>query len=159
MEISNITSIVAIIISIGSLFLGYGMLKQKVAYAEERDRQQDKAFEAYKTYIGKKIDNIEKHINQATPALEHFSKIENELLNRLRLLEQVSTQNQEKISQAITLIEADKRYVGKEEFSRFEKHIDDKFEYVNTEIQHIRENVREVRNDTKKILSILSKGV
>ena len=127
-------SIIAISISIGSIIVGYGVLRQKVVQAEENDKRQDMSFNEYKEYARKQFELLHEFKNKFSPIVEHFEKIEDDVLIRLGKLEQKHTSLNEKISNVITQRDADNRYIQKELFEEFkgkislmEKHIDEKF--------------------------------
>lgn len=161
-EFITFSGLVALVISIISAVWGYGRLKQQVEYSEQKDKQQDETFETYRTnqekafndykkFVTEKLSTLESFANQAKPALNHYDKVEDEILQRIRATENLVAKMEQELSSTITMIEADNRYVNKEVFNEFRKHMDERFGKLDKE-------VGKLDNKLDTVIDMLKKG-
>ena len=131
--------VVAIVISVGAVIMQAGQLKNRI-----------ESFSQYKDLTNGKLEDLEAFMYNSRPEIDRLQKFEDEIFGRLRHIEANSIALEQKLSSTITTIEADNRYVNKEVFINFQKHIDDKFIGLEKDID-------DVKKTLKAILDIISK--
>jgi len=116
----------ALAVSIGTVIAGYGFMKAKVSYLDKKEIEIDDA-----------INGIKEVLNQHIPIIRQLKDNDESIRKSLNSGEDRFLAMEQKITNAITMIEADKRYVSKEVFEAFQKHMDERFDIVNDKISKV----------------------
>ncbi len=134
------------LVSIGVVAAGvigtFAVLKTKVNDSVERDKEQDKKFEDYQTYQNKRMNTLEAFMNEKAPLLEHLSKSENAIFNKLDNYGKDIVTLQQKIGQAPTMKEVREEFVTKEMYIQMKEHIDEKFSKLELGLSEILKELR-----------------
>lgn len=120
----------------------FAILKSKVADSIERDKEQDKRFDDYEANQSKKIHTLEAFMNEKAPLLDHLSKSENAIFNKLDNYGKDIVALQQKVGQAPTMKEVRDEFVSKEMFKQLEKHMDEKFSKLEMGLSEILKELR-----------------
>ncbi len=120
----------------------FAILKTKVNDSIERDKERDKRFEEYQSVQNKRINMLETFMNEKSPLLEHLSKSENAIFNKLDNYGKDIVTLQQKVGQAPTMKEVRDEFVSKEMFKQLEKHMDEKFSKLERGLEEILKELR-----------------
>lgn len=99
-----------------TLIAGYAVMRSNVSKGIEADKAQDA-----------KIEALEKFMNEQSPVLAHYSKVEEAYGKKLDFHAKELVEVKTKLGQAPTMKEVREEFVSKEVFLQMEKHIDEKF--------------------------------
>lgn len=117
---------VSLVIALVGVVSSFAVIRQKVNEGGNKDQEQDK-----------RLTELEKFMNEKNPMLNHFSKIEEAYGKKLDNHSRDITELQQKITQTPTMTEARNEFVTKEMFKQMEKHIDEKFDKLESGIEKI----------------------
>jgi len=120
----------------------FAVLKSKVSDSIERDKEQDKRFEDYQQSHNKKVHLLEAFMNEKAPLLEHLSKSENAIFNKLDGYGKEIVTLQQKVGQAPTMKEVRDEFVTKEMYLQMKEHIDEKFSKLELGLGEILKELR-----------------
>jgi CHASE3 domain sensor protein len=120
----------------------FSVLKSKVTDSIERDKEQDKRFEEYQQHQSKKIHSLEAFMNEKAPLLDHLSKSENAIFNKLDNYGKDIVALQQKVGQAPTMKEVRDEFVTKEMYLQMKEHIDEKFSKLELGLVDILKELR-----------------
>lgn len=117
---------VSLVIALVGVVSSFAVIRQKVNEGGNKDQEQDK-----------RLTDLEKFMNEKNPMLNHFSKIEEAYGKKLDTHSRDITELQQKITQTPTMTEVRNEFVTKEMFKQMEKHIDEKFDKLESGIEKI----------------------
>ena len=117
---------VSLVIALVGVVSSFAVIRQKVNEGGNKDQEQDK-----------RLTELEKFMNEKNPMLNHFSKIEEGYGKKLDNHSRDITELQQKITQTPTMTEVRNEFVTKEMFKQMEKHIDEKFDKLESGIEKI----------------------
>ena len=120
----------------------FAVLKNKVNDSIERDREQDNRFEEYQKHQSTKIHTLEAFMNEKAPLLEHLSKSENAIFNKLDNYGKDIVALQQRVGQAPTMKEVRDEFVTKEMYLQMKEHIDEKFSKLELGLGEILKELR-----------------
>jgi len=149
-DLGLVVSITVGLLTIAGVVHQLGKNNQKLEQSIAKIDALEKNIDDTRNLFFKKIDVLNEFKNSAQAPIEHFSKVEMQLLDRLSSVEKNEIALRESITNILKKDEADTKYVAKEIFNEFKKHMDTKFD-------HLEEDIKEVKQDTKLILDILKK--
>ncbi len=128
---------ISLIIVIAGVVSTFAVIRQKVNEGGDKDFEQDK-----------RLTNLEKFMNEKTPMINHlinhFNKTEEAYGKKLENHSTRLTELQEKITQTPTMNEVRTEFVTKEMFKQMEKHIDEKFDKLESGIEKILSKLEKV---------------
>ena len=150
-DLGLVVSVIVGLLTIAGVVHQLGKNNQKLEQSIARIDNMEKSLDNTKDLFFRKVDVLNDFKNSAQAPIEHFSKIERQLFDRLSTVEKNEIALRENITNILRKDEADTKYVAKEIFNEFKKHMDTKFD-------HLEEDIKEVKQDTKLILDILKKG-
>jgi predicted RND superfamily exporter protein len=123
-------AIISLIIAIITAIATYAVMRNNVdRLVKENEKQKAD------------IDNLEKFKNENAQRIEYLMKACDELKLKAQDQSESITSLKEKVAQAPTMKEVRQEFVSKEMFNQMQKHIDEKFQMVQSGIQKILEKL------------------
>lgn len=123
-------AIISLIIAIVTAIATYAVMRNNVdRLVKENEKQKAD------------IDNLEKFKNENAQRIEYLMKASDELKQKAQEQSESITSLKEKVAQAPTMKEVRQEFVSKEMFNQMQKHIDEKFQMVQSGIQKILEKL------------------
>lgn len=92
------------------------------------------------------VSELKEFMNSNKPMLQHFSRIENAYGNKIDEHSGAIVELHQKTSQAPTMNEVRAEFVSKEMFTQMEKHIDEKFNKLDNELDKIDNGIKLILN-------------
>ena len=115
-----------IIIAIATVIASFAVMKHKVSNNDNEI-----------VLVKKQIKELNEFMNSHKPMLEHFSRIENAFGSKIDIHSNSIVELQQRISQAPSMNEVRAEFVSKELFKQLEKHMDEKFNKLDAELDKI----------------------
>lgn len=108
------------------LVAGYAVLRSNVTKSMQADAKQDL-----------KIEALEKFMNEKKPLLDHLSRVEEAFGKKIDFQAKELVELKTKLANVPTMEEVRGEFVSKEMFKQLEKHMDEKFDTVQSGIDKI----------------------
>ena len=156
-DIEVIVSVISVMLSIGFVLVSAGKSNQKIENMLLKNREQDKRFEDFRTSVINKLDDIQNNISTISPIVKHLSKSEDMILARLSDAEKKIVSLKETItnikSTSLTKEDIEGKYLRKEVFQEYSKHLDTKFIHGYDKLSDIEKDL----SDMVRIMNKLNK--
>jgi len=123
---------VSVIVAIVTLIAGYAVLRNNVSKGMDADKAQDK-----------KIEVLEKFMNEKKPLLDHLSKVEEAYGKKIDCQAKELIELKTKLASIPTMREVRDEFVSKEVYLQMEKHIDEKFAGLQSGVSEILKTIKE----------------